>query len=379
MLAPRYKAIYTCTPKSFPADEWFFMRDTGMLSRVLRGMGVRSKVVMPLPARAEDTDSDELIRTSPANLRSAAWWRSLGIDGVVLYSWGDIRYNNVARAIRTAGIRLVVHLDTDGVLPAWIEPDFPRPASWYKLLRNIAYDLLRPRHLRYADVITCSRELGEHLRHRLFYGEDIAARCRELPTPVHPRFRYDGTPKQERIVCIGKWNEYAKRQGFMMETIRLFSERNNHTEVDICGPVTPKLHDWHAALPAGQRQHVHLRGFVDNKELPVLYSRAMVSLCASRSEGSSIASAEALCCGCTIVATNRPDKLRIVHGYIRRYGGQIAAEDTPGALAEALCQELSAWMQGSRDARLSARLSQQLFHADQAMERLFTEIEANPS
>ncbi len=371
MLASRYKAIYTCTPKSFPADEWFFMRDTGMLSRVLRSMGVQSKVVMPLPACAEDTGSGELIRTSPANLRSAAWWRSLGIDGVVLYSWGDIRYNNVARAIRTAGIRLVIHLDTNGVLPPWIEPDFPRPRAWYKLLRNIVYDLLRPRHLRYADVISCSRELREHLRHRLFYGENIAALCRELPTPVHPRFRYDGTPKQERLVCIGKWNEYAKRQEFMMETIRLFLERNGRAVADICGPVTPELHDWHAALPAAHRQRVQLRGLVDNQELPALYNRSMVSLCASRSEGSSIASAEALCCGCTIVATRRPDKLRIVHGYVRRYGGQIAAEDTPSALADALCRELAEWAQGARDAHLSALHCQQVFHADCAMERLF--------
>lgn len=371
MLSPRYKAIYTCTPKSFPADGWFFMRDTGMLSRVLRGMGVRSKVVMPLPACAEDTGGDGLIRTSPANLRSAAWWRSLGIDGVVLYSWGDIRYNKVARAIHTAGIRLVVHLDTDGVLPAWIEPDFPRPRAWYKLLRNIVYDLLRPRHLRYADVISCSRELRGHLRHRLFYGEGIAARCRELPTPVHPRFRYDGTPKQERVVCIGKWNEYAKRQEFMMDTIRLFLERNGRAVADICGPVTPELHAWHAALPAAHRQRVQLRGFVDNQELPALYNRAMVSLCASRSEGSSIASAEALCCGCTIVVANRPEKLRIVHGYARRYGGRIADEDTPSALADALCLELAAWGQGARDARLSAALCQQMFHADCALERLF--------
>lgn len=366
--------IYTCTPRSFRADEWFFMRDTGMLSRVLRGMGAESKVVMPLPAHAGDTTSGEVIRTAPANLRSAKWWKSLGIDGVILYSWGDIRYNSVARAIRAAGIRLVIHLDTDGVLPAWIEPDFPRPAAWYKLLRNIVYDLLRPRHLRCAHVITCSPELRQHLRHRLFYGAEIADRCRDLPTPVHPRFRYDNTPKQERVVCIGQWDEYAKRQEFMMETVGLFLTGNPNAVIDICGRLTPELATWHQNLPAAQQGRVNLMGFIDNKELPALYNRAMVSLCASRSEGTSIASAEALCCGCSLVAAGRPEKLRIVHGYIRRGAGHIAEQDTPEALAEALSLELIEWTRGTRHPQDSAEQWQRLFHADKALTRLFREL-----
>ena len=370
-----YKAIYTCTPRAFPADGWFYMRDTGMLSRVLRDMGVESKVIMPLPWQEGDIRDEHLVRASMRQLSTVEWWRGLGIDGVVLYSWGDIRYNLVARAIRKAGLKLVIHMDTDGVLPAWREPDFPwHPASWYKLVRNIIYDLFRPRHLSYAHAITCSRELEEHLRHRLFYGEKIARLCHELPTPVHPRFAYYGTAKQERVVCIGQWDEYAKRQEFMMETLGLFLGLNPHAKVDICGRPTPELQAWHAALPPQQRERVDLAGFVDNKDLPALYNRAMVSLCTSRSEGTSIASAEALCCGCSIVAANRTEKLRIVHGYIRRSAGSISEEDTPESVARALEDELAAWRNGERDAAHISAQWQSIFHADKALKRVFNAL-----
>ena len=87
------RKIYCCTPVAFIADEsTFFIRDTGLVSRSMRNDGAESKVIMPLPYYEEDL-RDEILRTEYKNLESAAWWRSLQLDAVILYSWAYPRYH----------------------------------------------------------------------------------------------------------------------------------------------------------------------------------------------------------------------------------------------------------------------------------------------
>ncbi|MBR5774692.1 MAG: hypothetical protein IKY42_00320, partial [Bacteroidaceae bacterium] len=124
---PRYKKIYCCTHVSFAANEHFFIRDTGLISRTLQSMGIESKCIMPLPYH--DSDQREgIIRTEYKNLKSVSWWKSLGIDAVVLYSWGAPKYTLIARAIHKAGIKLVLHLDTSGNFNGEDWDELP----WYK-------------------------------------------------------------------------------------------------------------------------------------------------------------------------------------------------------------------------------------------------------
>ena len=362
---PSYRAIYTCTPESFPANPFFFIRDTGLISRILRGMGLESKTIMPLPWYDGD-QSEHVLRVRPQRLNSISWWRSLHLDGVVLYSWGDPRYVRLARAIRKAGIKLVIHLDFNGV--------FPPPTRFPKALRYLAINILRAKHLSYADAITASPLAAEHLRHRLFYGSTLADKVQSMPTPVSPHFTWDGTPKERRVVCVGRWNDPEKRPDFMRETLRLLLQRDAEVQADICGPQTPEGEAWHRALPSAHQERVHLRGFVSNDMLPQVYRPASIGLCTSASEGTHIASAEALCCGCSVVVPNRPEHLRMVHWYTRQNSGRIAAEDTPDSLATAILEELDAWQRGGRNPEAFASAWQPQFHADKALTRIFDSL-----
>ena len=105
---------FTCTPVAFGGGPDFFTRDSGLLCRGFQGLGMASMAVMPGPRQPED--QADLIRTDYANLESADWWRSLNLDGVVLYAWGQPRFRKVAAAIRAADVTLVLNQDNGGLV-----------------------------------------------------------------------------------------------------------------------------------------------------------------------------------------------------------------------------------------------------------------------
>lgn len=371
MSLPR-KKIYTCTPVAFHANDAFFTRDSGLLSQSLRQLGAESMSIMPLPWYDDDRREDAL-RVDYALLESEDWWRSLHLDGLILYSWAAPRYRRIARAVHRSGIRLVVHLDSSGNFYNLFPPGTP----WWKKLsikvRGLGQDFLRARHLRYADVITMGSATAEHLRHRLFYGADIADRCYPMSNPVSPVFRYDGLPKRRHVLCIGRWDDaYQKRPEFLMETLSLFYAGGGKADTSIYGTLIPSLLQWHASLPPAVQQQVRLIGQVPNEELKTAYQTAQVLLCPSLYEGSLIVGAEALCCGCSIVVPNRPEDLRCVHWYASRNSGTISRQDTPASLANALQQELELWENGQRDPAAIAAAWQSHFHTDRVLKDLFS-------
>ncbi|MBQ4614721.1 MAG: glycosyltransferase family 4 protein [Akkermansia sp.] len=359
-----FHKVYTCTPVAFHADARFFTRDTGLVSRTLRGLGYESKTIMPLPWHADD-EKEHIIRVAPAALRSVKWWRKQGIDALVLYSWGDPRYTLIARAIHKAGVKLILQLDFNG--------HFLKAEKFPRFLREYAVNFLRARHLSYADAIAASPVAKVYLQGHPRYGHSIADKCHTMPTAVDSRFAYAGAPKERRVICVGDWEAAVKRPAFMRETIQLLLEQDAGVKVDICGPFGAACAAWWQALPPQQRERTHLLGAVSHAELPALYNRAQVSLCTSESEGTHGVSAEALCCGCSVVTTNR-ERLRMVHWYTTRDSGTISADDTPASLCDAILNELYAWLCHRRDPHGIAASWQPVFHTEQTLPRILHAI-----
>lgn len=356
----------TCTPVAFHANEYFYTRDTGLICKELQKLGAECRVVMPLPAHEDDLPTEDLLRVDTGKLYSTAWWQSLGVEGVILYSWGDPRYTGIARAIRKAGLKLIVHFDSSGELHEHLQ----RPGNKHiNRLKDFLVNLLRRVHLSYADIITTSQPCIRQFRNDAGYGAAIADKCREFPTPVEGCFRYDGSQKQARIVCSGSWQHPVKRPEMLMSALELLLLQHNSVQVDICGPATPALQSWHTALPLHQQERIHLQGFCSHAQLCKLYNRARISLCTSESEGSHGASAEALCCGCSVVCPPRP-LLSVVQWYTSRNSGTVAAEDTPEQLCQALLTELEKWQNDERNAAAIATSWQPCFQVSQLAEWL---------
>ncbi|MDO5472534.1 MAG: glycosyltransferase [Akkermansia sp.] len=368
---PRYKKIYSCTPTSFIAPEFFHDRDNGLISKTLRSMNIESQCILPLPWK-ENSSRHDIIRTEYKNLESVEWWKNLGLDAVVLYSWGAPKYNKVARAIHKAGIHLWIHLDSSCNFEG---PDWNQLSLLKKIFRYLkvkAVDFFRAQHLKYADTITTAKPAAEKLSNRLFYRGWIQDKFEYMPCPVSPAFSYDGTPKQNRILCLGRWNDvYQKRPEMLMKTLELLYSKGCTATTYIFGYLTEDIQNWHKNLDSAISEKIILKGSVPNAELINEYKAAKIVFNTSLFESSHIVSAEGLCCGCSIVTPNRPDSLCDLLWYTTQQSGTISTHDTASSLADAITSELNAWETGERDPQKIAQKWQPFFHVNQIIHRIF--------
>ena len=372
---PRYKRIYCCTPIAFRADEnTFFIRDTGLISRSIRNMGVESKVIMPLPYSDGDL-RDEIIRTEYKNLESVEWWKSLGIDGLVLYSWGAPRYRKIARAVHKAGIRLHIHMDTSGLFEGNDWDDLTCIKKIFRLLSTKVRDFFRANHLKNADIISSSLPAANIMCERLFFRGWMRKKINIFPTPVASHFRYLSSSCKERlVVCVGRWSDddadRVKRPEFMLNTAREIALADERVQVEIYGTIGAGIQKKYDRFPAELKARIHLKGFIRNGDLPNVYNKAQVSYCSSNSEGTHIASAEAVCCGCSLVIPPRKS-LHVLHWYTSHGSGQVAAEDTPESMAQSVVRELDLWESQQRNPREISDYWQNVFIVDKALHRIF--------
>lgn len=361
--------IYTCTPVSFHYRQDFLIRDTGLFATQLRAMGIESKSIMPLPWHDDDIrDDGNLIRVELKELYSPDWWKSLQLDGLVLYSWGAPRYTGIAKAAKRAGIRVHIHLDT-------ADSFFWKPSGILASARYYAWQFLTARHVSHADVLTIGAPLIEKFRRHPLFGETFAGKAIPMPCPVADSFDYDGTPKENTILFIGRWDdERQKRAKLMMQTLARYYAEPRDTVTEIYGKLTDELKAWHEALPEQAQAKIRLIGYIPNAELRAVYLRSRALVCTSSFESSHIVSAEMLCCGGSIITPKRPGLDNIVW-YTTADSGSSAAEDTAESLAKAIETEMKMWDSGKRDPQQIAAHWQPYFHVTKVIPRLFPFLE----
>ncbi len=382
---------YTCTPVAFRGDASFFERDSGLWRRALQACGVESKAVMPLPAGDDDV-GDSLLRAPFADLASADWWRSLDIDGVILYSWGLPRYTAVARAIRDAGLKLVVYLDSNGEMFPWRRwkegaqlmrqslahrygsragaAAFAFKMIYAHTVKPFAFNTRHRSHLACADLVglPIPHALDVYAGMKMYRG--LADRLALMPAPVGEEFRRTDVEKEDLVVCIGRWDDtFAKRPRLMTACVELVLKRRSSIRVAICGNETPFLRSWLASLPEPCRERVDWLGRVPHARLPDLLNRARIALCTSRSESTHLVSEEALCCGCSVVAPGHYG-LEALAWYASEDSGTIAPSDTASALADAVLAERENWEAGRRDASRIAEVWGERLHAAATLRRI---------
>lgn len=174
------------------------------------------------------------------------------------------------------------------------------------------------------------------------------------------------------MVCVGRWGaeDEVKDPGLMMQASQKLVEKDPTVVMEIYGRYGNSVAAWHEALPEGLRERIHMKGFTLSAALKNVYCDAMISFCTSKKEGTHIASAEAMCCGRSIVI---PARLSLIlpRWYASHDCGAIAKEDTPESLADAILGELHQWETGHRNPQVIAAYWQPFFHADKVMERLF--------
>lgn len=382
--------IFTCTPVAFGGGADFFARDSGLLCRGFQALGIESQTVMPGNRKAED--EADLIRTNFRNLESAAWWKSLNLDGVVLYAWGRPKFRKVAAAIHEAGIFLVLNQDNGGLVSPlagfwdWFEEQWilsgqgRGPGAWFRFLKLVTRELsaglvltdpLRAAHLRQGDVIACvSPKAAEHYRKlcRIYGGLDLADRVRIIPHAVESRFRFFGGQKFRQVACVGRWQDVVqKRPWLLMEVIGSLLATEEEVSVVIAGTATKELVAWHHSLSDAQRGRVQLRGKVGRDELAGILMQSQVFYSPSAFESFGIAAAEALCSGCSVVA-GRSVSMAGFEWFASEASGTLAAVDDTAGHILALQNELANWQCGGRNPEQAAEIWCERLHADKVAE-----------
>jgi hypothetical protein len=377
----------TCTPKHFIGDAAHMARDTGLLSTGFKIAGYRSRPMMPSPACVED---DPLIlRVDPPEaMWDASYWKSLGAEGVVLYAWGVPQYTGIAKAIKDAGLRLVVHLDSAGLMSPIVDgwnysklvmyryrmndgPVLGSAKGMMSITRSMIpwiMDLPRLEHMAHGDVIGAVSPVAcERIQHfARFYGrDDIAEKVKMVLHPISPKMRWTGTEKEKKICIVGRWTrtDWVKGPWLMAGALgRVLAEHPDYRAV-VVGTKDQFVEEIVNTLPSDVRDRIELTGRLSNPEVSEIYASSRISICTSYSEGFHTASAEAVCAGCSVVGYESPYLPNLPY-FASENSGSIGSDGSPEAVAVAVDQEIRHWEAGHRDPAAISEIWSSRLHAD---------------
>jgi glycosyltransferase involved in cell wall biosynthesis len=388
--------VATCTPVTFEADAQFFGRDSGLLCRGFQAAGV--DCVMVMPGVRKDDDSPDLIRCRSEELASTKWWSSLGLDLVVLYAWGDPVYRPVADAIRKAGIPLIQSLDTAGLntpygdTRSWLrclavlltapQPLFTRLRLLAKALRDIIPALYENKRLDMMDscdrlaVVSpaASRSVAAYVT--ALGQAQIASKILVAPHPVVPVMQPAASTKPSKLLVVGRWRTGDRAQKdpeLTLAVLDAFLHEKPDWTAEVVGRGSEALKILTRGWSEGARSRLTLTESVPREELVRRYQESRILLCCSRFESFHISSAEALCCGCTVVVADHP-LLASTAWFTTRDSGTLARNRTVSALTTALHDEATAWELGGRDAAQIATAWSASLHAHQVASNILKEF-----
>lgn len=384
--------IYTCTPVRFKGDYTFFSRDSGLFSVGLDQIGVESRAIMPGPTM--ESDDPRLIRTDYRNLESEEWWRSLNLDGLIFYSWADPKYNCIAKAIKAAGIALIVNMDTCGLIsPLANHEDWMRESHLRlfheknrmiskiiditkAIIQTVSHSTVKKR-IEHYEAATKIAAVTPHAsiwipNEAIRLGrKDLVKKFTYLPHPQLTIFEYDGTPKENLVVTVGRWKKpdwAQKNPRLLLESYRWFLTNKPTWKCVIVGAGAPDLGRLLRLELSEISDRLEFIDYIKPQSLSELYNRAKIGFWSSRWEGQQGTAAQALCCGCSVVSVSSSHNSCFRH-YVSRESGRLASRNTPESLGNELVLEAESWENEQRDPKRIGIIWSNEFHADKVARR----------
>lgn len=348
--------------------------------------GIESKAVMPGPPMPDD--DPRLIRADYNDLSKAGWWKAQEADAVVFFSWAMPQYTPIARAIKAGGSKLLVFLDSAGFWSPWSNGTQWFKAQWNACIRKRgllmgplryaasigrsfvpdAFDRPRLEHMDLADVVTVTSPLvlERTKRYARVYGfRALEDKIYRLPLPVSTHMRYAGQQKRKQVICVARWLPQdwpEKGPKLLLASLDAFLEKRPDYEAVVIGRGASALR----STPFFPRnlacRNLQLLDYLPNKEIASFLAESSISLCSSFHESYHIASFEAACCGCSVVALQSPDLPALQ--FLADTNGTLAHKETPKAFSDALVKEASKWDGGLRNPSIISQQWQAEAHTD---------------
>ncbi|MBZ5506720.1 MAG: glycosyltransferase family 4 protein [Acidobacteriia bacterium] len=144
---------------------------------------------------------------------------------------------------------------------------------------------------------------------------------------------------RDYILCVGIYKPRKNHAG-LLRAFRCFRESGGEAQLVIAGPMAEGEHVLRRlATELGIAEHVVFAGFVNEPDLPALYSAARVCVCPSFYEGFGFTVLEAMACGSPVVcssATSLPE----VAGAAALYADPHAPEQMATQILRAMSDEV---------------------------------------
>jgi glycosyltransferase involved in cell wall biosynthesis len=192
---------------------------------------------------------------------------------------------------------------------------------------------------------------------------DLAGKIFYSPHPQSSLFQYQAAPKDNLVISVARWLREdwpQKRPALLLQSLNAFLDGSTDWQAMVVGRGATRLAG-NLGIPA----HPNLR-FEENlphSSLVKLYQRAKIGFWTSLWEGQQGTAAQALCCGCSVVAPSSP--LNSCFGdYVSPSSGRLAMDSSVASLTDALRLEAQAWSQGLRLPGPIAAFWSGLFHGE---------------
>jgi glycosyltransferase involved in cell wall biosynthesis len=364
-------------------DEASHFKDPGLIASELQRLGYDVTCLVAQKGLAGAPHAAWPVKLIPGLPGATVSWNDCHADLFLIYALDPVQSTWV-NAIRAGNpdARIILKCDSDGLMsgysatvrsraalyqkdliwfreignaramfqhPAWKAPlRIAAHLAWFVVRRRPA-DAGRIQNLRtnlelFERVII---ESTEGLNNLLLMFPDIAKRALVVPNgvPSHPLAPRHSPARN--IVVAGRLTDHrAKRPLTAWHALVPFLERHPGWTVDFLGPYDDRLAEAVRRCPLSISSRTRLRGPCTNAEVRAVMGDSDIFFSASAFEGFSIAMAEAVSEGCSLVSTPIPCAWDLAAG---GKSGTIAASFSATDLSNALTDDVEKWEKGQYD------------------------------
>ena len=344
-------------------------KDPGQIPLGLMDNGVDSGVITVTKKELANYSPKFLLTQSALKeLYNEEFWSKNDSDVIIAYPLQGAFYSPLVEKMKLGGKKVLLKFDSDGRIAYPLQRHSLRiPLHERFTLSNLMSDvwwrlpfksLKRRRHAKVAAETIRQIELSDGviiespdaLSNLNFFlaawgRSDLIKKTRFIPNPVTPEFVEGEVGKKENIaVSYGRWYDFRqKNTRVMVETVVEFLTVRRDYRFIIFGKGTDEVKNLLEGVPENIKERIEILGFVEREKIKGLLTNAKIFFVPSRWESFSIAAAEALCTGCSIVGTPA-EALRYLS--MQGFSGTIASTFDKEAILAALLQDAIKWENG---------------------------------
>ncbi len=255
------------------------------------------------------------------NLLSYDFWNEIDADVILFFTRLNPSYTKIIKIIKSTGKILIIKTDSDGTLGFPLFPNYLRTLriniSPIKcVFRNIKWRLpigffvkKKLEQIKIADaVIIESPEALSNVAYILYFWKqkELIKKLFFIPNPVDVNIT-NATLKENKkniIVSVGRWeDEQCKNTKVMLTVMIEFLSINKNYHYFIIGSGKNVVSPIIEKLPSTIRSRITVVGEIEHLKIYTFLAEAKIFFTPSKLESFGIAAAEALCMGCSLVAT----------------------------------------------------------------------------